>query len=196
MHRVGPYTFAFAVTEADFEAVHALNYQTFVREIPQHAGDGTGRLVDKFHDRNRYLIARKDGTHVGMLALHDAPPWSVTDRLPDPKFLDDPAIRPLEIRLLAVVPDERTSPVMLGLVWALYDYARAHGFTHFVISAVVEQRTLYEHLGFVALGPPVGAGRACFLPMWLPLPRLEAKMARLMELWQRRLERSSAETAP
>src|ERR1044071_5251678 len=43
--RIGPYTFKAADTEDEIEQVHRLNYATFVREIPQHADPGDGRLV-------------------------------------------------------------------------------------------------------------------------------------------------------
>src|SRR5258705_12712928 len=36
----------------EFEAVHRLNYKTFVEEIPQHARNPDQRLVDKFHAEN------------------------------------------------------------------------------------------------------------------------------------------------
>ena len=50
MLRVGRYVFKRAEDEHELEAIHRLNYQTFVREIPQHADTGSGRLVDRLHD--------------------------------------------------------------------------------------------------------------------------------------------------
>ena len=81
--------------------------------------------------------------------------------------------------------------VLGGLVWALYQDARDRGYSHFVISGVTEQRSLYEHLGFLPLGPPVGDGRAAFVPMWLPVGRVEHTMGRAMHLWKKRLDRST-----
>ena len=78
---------------------------------------------------------------------------------------------------------------MAGLVWSLYLESAAQGWTHFVISGVVEQLELYTHLGFEALGPAAGSGRASFVPMWLPVGKLESTMRRPMQLWQKRLER-------
>lgn len=186
---VGAYRFKPAETPAELEQVHRLNYQTFVREIPQHDDPGTGQLIDKFHDKNQYLICLKDGELAGMVSWSDQPPFSVEKRLPDRQVLDVPGVRPVEIRLLAVVPEERSSPVMAGLVWSLYLESAAKGWTHFVISGVVEQLELYTHLGFETLGPAVGSGRASFVPMWLPVGKLETTMRRPMQLWQKRLER-------
>lgn len=196
MFRMGSYWFKVADTPAEFAQIHQLNYRTFVREIPQHADDRSGQLVDKFHEKNRYLVALRDETVVGMLSAHDAPPFSVTARLPDPTVLTAAGVRPVEIRLLAVEPAERNSPVLSGLVWALYQDARERGYTHFVISGVTGQLALYEHLGFVPLGPPVAGGAATFVPMWLPVDRLEHTMGRAMRLWKKRLDRSAPAAAP
>jgi len=200
MFRVGPYSFKVADTPAELTQIHQLNYRTFVREIPQHADDASGQLVDKFHEKNRYLIGLRDETVVGMMSAHDSPPFSITARLPDPTVLTADGVRPLEIRLLAVEPTERSSLVLSGLVWTLYQDAQSRGHTHFVISGVTEQLGLYEHLGFVPLGPPVGTGRAAFVPMWLPMDRVEHTMGRAMHLWKKRLDRAaptpSAELRP
>jgi aspartate aminotransferase-like enzyme/GNAT superfamily N-acetyltransferase len=189
MHRVGPYTFQFAESAAEMEQVHRLNHRTFVREIPQHADPGGDRLVDKFHDRNTYLIAKKGDAVVGMLAAHSEAPFSVASRLPDPAILDRDDMKPVEIRLLAVEPDERQSPVAGGLVYALYQYAQARGFTHFVISGVEEQVEFYSHIGFQPLGPAVGSGRAKFVPMLAAIADVDTAMGRSMRLWEKRLRR-------
>ncbi len=186
---VGAYRFKPAESPAELEQIHRLNYQTFVQEIPQHNDPGTGRLIDQFHEKNQYLICLKDGELVGMVSWNDQAPYSVEKRLPDRQVLFAPDVKPVEIRLLAVVPSERTSPVMAGLVWSLYLESATRGWTHFVISGVLEQQDLYTHLGFVALGPAVGSGRASFVPMWLPVEKLEQTMRRPMQLWQKRLER-------
>ncbi len=47
-----PLNFKVAATPDEFEAIHALNYRTFVEEIPQHSPNGERRLVDKFHAEN------------------------------------------------------------------------------------------------------------------------------------------------
>ena len=60
----------------EFEAIHRLNYRTFVEEIPQHAPNPDGRLVDRFHAENRYVIALQGRHLAGMLALRAARPRS------------------------------------------------------------------------------------------------------------------------
>src|SRR5688500_581427 len=83
----GRYLFKRAETEWELEEVHRLNYRTFVREIPQHSDPGSGRLVDKFHDKNHYFIALSGDQLIGMVSVHDCPPFSVSERLSDPGIL-------------------------------------------------------------------------------------------------------------
>src|SRR5258708_7942133 len=148
MLRLGRYQFKLAESDSEYEQVHRLNYRTFVREIPQHADNGAGALVDKFHDKNTYILPLRDGQIVGMLGAHSQPPFSIAARLADPSILHRPGMRPLEVRLLAVEPTERRTDALLGLVYSLQLYGRAQGFTHFVISGVTEQIELYRHIGF------------------------------------------------
>jgi aspartate aminotransferase-like enzyme len=182
MFRLGPYLFKFAETESEFEQVHALNYRTFVQEIPQHHDTGTGQLVDKYHDKNRYIIAIKEEQVVGMVCVHDQQPFSVAARMPDPSLLSRPDIKPLEVRLLAVDPAERTGLVPLGIVWCMYLDALELGYTHLFISGVLDQQALYKRIGFEPLGPAVGSGTATFIPMWVPVPRIAETMGRLIRL--------------
>lgn len=196
MLRLGRYTFKRAETSAELDQVHRLNYETFVREIPQHTDDCTGRLIDKFHTKNTYLLALREDQLVGMVSVHDEPPFSIADRLPDPKILQEPGMRPLEVRLLAVAPDERHGPVPAGLVWLVWQFAKDNGHTHLFISGVTGQRQLYEHLGFEPLGPAVGRPEARFLPMMVTMERLFERMSRAMSLWEKRLRRNGAAALP
>jgi aspartate aminotransferase-like enzyme len=189
MFQAGPYHFKLADSAAEVEQIHALNHATFVREIPQHHDPGDGRLVDKFHDKNLYFVAKRGERVIGMLSVHDQPPFSIADRLPDPTFLDAPGMRPLEVRLLAIEPVERASAVFGGLAWSVMQHVRATGHTHLFISGFEDRRSLYEGLGFEPLGPAVGPSGSRFVPMCLPVSRLEARHARNDRLWQRRLTR-------
>jgi aspartate aminotransferase-like enzyme len=193
MLRVGRYVFKRAETEEEFEEVHRLNYRTFVREIHQHADPGDGRLVDKFHDKNVYFIALREGRVVGMISAHDRPPFSITPRLPDPGLLEQPGTRPMEVRLLAVEPGERNGTVFAGLLWSLYLYTRESGHTDLFISGVAERVPLYERLGFRALGPAVACGGASFVPMGVPLSGLVARLRRSIELWTKHLRRHAGD---
>jgi aspartate aminotransferase-like enzyme len=189
MLRVGPYLFKRAETRQEFEQIHRLNYRTFVTEIPQYSDSGTGRLVDKFHDKSAYFIVVRDGRVVGMLSIHDQPPFSITDRLGDPEILNRAGTRPMEVRLLAIEPDTRNSTVFFGLLWSVYEHARANGYTHLFISGLQEREILYKRLGFESLGAPVSSGGASFIPMVLTIGQLPEKLNRVKHLWESHMER-------
>jgi aspartate aminotransferase-like enzyme/predicted N-acetyltransferase YhbS len=190
MLRIGGYVFKRAETSQEFDEIHRLNYRTFVAEVPQHPDPGTGRLVDKFHDKNVYFIAVYEGHVVGMVSAHDQPPFSVAERLSDPRVLQRPGVRLLEVRLLAVEPGRRHSRVLLGLLWLLLEFARARGHTHIVISGLQDRASLYRHLGFRSLGPAVPCGPVAFVPMVLSLEPMPAKLVRLVWRWKAQLERT------
>ncbi len=187
MLKVGHYQFKRAETRQEFEQIHCLNYRTFVSEIPQHEDPGSGVLVDKFHGKSAYLIVLREGRVVGMVSTHDQPPFSVAERLRDPEILHRPGTRPLEIRLLAIEPEERNKTLFFGMVWSLYEYARTNGYTHLFISGIAERVQLYEQLGFVQLGPAVGTGPASFVPMMLTIGVLPDKIKRVKRLWESHL---------
>lgn len=184
MLRVGQYLFKRAETGQEFEEIHRLNHRTFVDEIPQHQGTGTGLLIDKFHDKNSYFIVLRSGRLVGMLSTHDQPPFSVADRLQDPEILNRLGTKPLEVRLLAIEPDERNSTMFFGMIWCLYEHSKAHGYTHLYISGVEARVDMYERLGFVALGPAVPCGKATFVPMVLTVGQLPLRAERVKKLWE------------
>lgn len=190
MIRTGPYCFKRAESSSEIEQVHSLNYATFVREIPQHADPGIDRLVDKFHEKNVYFIALRDERVVGMLSVHDQPPFSVADRLPDPAMLGAPGIRPLEIRLLAVHSAERHGTVFAGLAWSVMRHVQQTGHTHLFISGFEERLSMYEGLGFKALGPAVGAPGARFVPMCLAAREMERLHAQLVNRWTRHINQT------
>ena len=196
MFQAGGYIFKRAETSYELEQIHRLNYRTFVGEIPQHADPGNGRLVDKFHEKNTYFIAVRNGQVVGMVSTHDQPPFSVAERMSDPSILALPGTRPLEVRLLAIVPEQRKSTIMVGMLYQFYEYARANGYTHAYISAFEDQLPLYKHLGFEVLGPSVRSGQASFVPMGVTVSGLVDHVEAAAVKWRGRLERLAARERP
>jgi len=196
MLRLGRYVVKTAETDEEFAQIHRLNYRTFVQEIGQHTEASDGSLVDKFHEKNTYILAMREGRLVGMLSAHDQPPFSIASRLAKPELIRRPGMKPLEVRLLAIEPEERHSPVIAMLVYQLFRFGREHGHTHFVISGVTDQIDLYKHIGFEALGPAVGRSGVQFVPMIASLDRVEAQMQRTMTLWERRISKEIAAAEP
>src|SRR3954467_4907883 len=77
----GPMVFKAASEDWEFEAIHRLNYKTFVEEIPQHEKTATERLLDKFYAQNTYLISLSGRKLVGMLAVRGSRPFSLDQKL-------------------------------------------------------------------------------------------------------------------
>jgi len=177
--------FGTATLDEEFEQIFRLNHRTFVDEIPQHAAHDDGRLIDRFHAENRYVICKDRDEVVGMIALRGSRPFSLDAKLPDlDRYL--PRNRSVcEIRLLAVRPGYRHSRVLPGLVRELARVCRESGLEYAVISGTTRQLRLYAHLGFEPFGPLVGKPGAYYQPMgisiegftgkvtWLALPTQE-----------------------
>lgn len=165
--------FVFKVADQpwEFEAIHALNYKTFVQEIPQHSSNHQRKLVDKYHEENIYIVCvnRDERKLAGMVACRDKRPFSLDEKLED---LDSylPEGRSLcEIRLLAVDTSFRSSRVSQALLAALARHVLDRGYDLAVISGTTAQAKLYQYLGFVPFGPLVGTEDALFQPMYMSL---------------------------
>lgn len=180
-----------AETAEEIEQIHRLNHRIFAEEVGQHARTGDGRLIDKFHGRNRYFIATCGGDLVGMISAHDGPEFSIASRLKD-----DGALRllraPLEIRLLAIAPRFRRRAILAGLFWQVAHYARTHHYSDLLISGIVERLPMYTKIGFRPMGPAVPCGAAEFVPMRLSLDAAPARFAGRERLYGTRWRREHA----
>ena len=75
--------FGRATQDDEFEQIFRLNHQTFSTEIPQHSARDDGRLVDRFHAENTYVICKDSADVVGMIALRARRPFSLDEKVPD-----------------------------------------------------------------------------------------------------------------
>jgi aspartate aminotransferase-like enzyme len=176
---VSSLTFKIASEPWEFEAVHHLNYKTFVEEIPQHERNPEQRLVDKFHAENTYAICLYGKELVGMVAGRTKRPFSLDSKLPNLDSHLPAGRRVLEVRLLSVEKSYRNGFVFSRLVGLLAQHFREQGFDLAIISGTVRQLKLYKHLGFQTFGPLVGTAEAAFQPMFLTLETF-LKMAELL----------------
>lgn len=168
-------TYGLASTPDEFEQVFRLNHATFAGEIPQHAPHADGRLIDRFHAENEYVLCKSGAEVVGMLALRGTRPFSLDQKLGD---LDAhlPAARGIcEIRLLSIKPAWRHSRVFAGLIRALAHRCGERNFDFAVISATTRQLKLYGHLGFKPFGPLVGTESANFQPMQIAVEQFNQR---------------------
>lgn len=159
-------------TPADHEAIHRLNYRTFVEEIPQHAANAERRLVDRFHDDNVYAVYEVNGAVVGMVSGRTARPFSLDQKLgPIDQWLP-PGSRPVEIRLLAVEPAWRCTRVFTRLVHFITQHFLHAGFDVGVMSGTTRQLALYRHMGFHPFATLVGNEGAQYQPMYITRDRV------------------------
>src|SRR5689334_643084 len=142
------YTFKKAATPEEFAEIHRLNHQIFVEEVGQHESTGTGLLIDQFHQKNTYFIAKRGDAFVGMVSVNDEPPFSVEKKLADPSVLAGLGSRLLEVRLLAIRPDERNSRVLAGLLYAVLIHACSGEYSHLIISGIQQNLRMYGRFGF------------------------------------------------
>jgi predicted N-acetyltransferase YhbS len=180
------YSFRFAETPADYDAVRRLNHRIFAAELGQHETRADGLLVDRFESKSRFLVALHEDAIVGMVAIHDQPPFSIEKRLPSPEALDTFPAPLLEVRLLAIEPDHRNRMVIAGLFGHVIEYALESGYGTILISGIVERLEMYRRMGFVPLGAPVRDHQAEYVPMAFRLSDMSASISRDINRWRRR----------
>ncbi|WP_107839897.1 GNAT family N-acetyltransferase [Metasolibacillus meyeri] len=158
-----------ATSEKEFAEIAALNYATFVEEIPQHPTNEAHRLVDKFHTDNTYLVVYKEQQLIGMLALRDKRPFSLDSKIgPVERYLNvEDCVKLCEVRLLAIKKPFRNGRVFLRLAQALANYLFERRYTACVISGTTREEKLYKQMGFQQFAEAVGTSEAQFLPMVL-----------------------------
>lgn len=176
------FRFKIASEPRELEQIHALNYRTFVEEIPQHQPNADGRLVDRFHDQNVYAISLSGEHVVGMLAIREQRPFSLDQKIGNIDGYLPAGRKPCEVRLLAVEKEHRTGPVLPGLLSVLWEHADARELDCAVISATTRQLKLYGHLGFVPFGHPIGTPDATFQPMYTTRERFVEAVRALTHL--------------
>jgi hypothetical protein len=169
------YIFKIATEDFEFQQIYSLNYLSFVEEIPQHSSNDDHTLIDKFHNKNTYLICLANEKElVGMLSVADQRPYSLDSKIEN---LDDYIgrnERSCEIRLLSVKKDYRNSFVFLGLANTLKKYCLEKGYDIAFISGTTRQLHLYKHLGFIPFGELVGNDGAQFQPMYKRAEKYES----------------------
>ncbi|MCC6490605.1 MAG: aminotransferase class V-fold PLP-dependent enzyme [Candidatus Hydrogenedentes bacterium] len=161
--------FRIATEDWEFEQIHALNYRTFVEEIPQHAVNRDKSLVDRFHRDNTYFVCVRERHVLGMVCVRDKRPFSLDYKLDDLNAYLPPHQSVCEVRLLSVEPKYRRGHVLNGLLNALARYAVEKGYDLAVMSGLEAQQKLYRHLGWIPFGPKVGTPGARYQPMYLTL---------------------------
>jgi GNAT superfamily N-acetyltransferase len=161
---------AYRIAEpSEFDAIHRLNYVTFVEEIPQHSPNPERRLIDRFHAENIYVICLANGRLVGMVCGRCERPFSLDQKLANLDRFLPPHRKMVEVRLLSVSRAYRKTAVFGGLMAFLSRHFIEQGCDLAVISGTTRELKLYRHLGFEPFGERVGSADASYQPMYLTL---------------------------
>lgn len=162
------FVYKIANTEKEFQEIHALNYRTFVEEIPQHKQNPSHVLKDKFHDENTYIICLKNEQLAGMIAVRSNRPFSLDAKIGRVENqLPFEANNLVEIRLLAIEKKYRNGRLFLGLAQALIRHCLKEGYDAALISGTMREQKLYKQLGFMPFATLTGNEHAAFQPMYL-----------------------------
>lgn len=161
------YEFKIASRDDEFEAIHSLNYETFVNEIPQHKPNKSRKLIDKYHPENTYFICLKEGELVAMVAGRTNRPFSLDSKVDELDTYLPMNSAPVEVRLLSVKQAYRKTRVCAVLIEKLCTYYAEKGQDLGLISATTRESRLYRRLGFQKFGPLVGDIDAQYQPMYL-----------------------------
>ena len=170
------YIFKTANAASEIQAIHRLNYMTFVEEIPQHIPNSEQVLIDPFDRENTYLIALKGQKLIGMVAVRGNRPFSLDRKLDNLESFLPPHQKLCEIRLLSVEQEHRNGSVFRGLMYELLRYVDEQDYDLAIISGTVRQLKLYRNMGFIPFGPLVGKGEASYQPMYLSKSIFQARL--------------------
>jgi N-acyl-L-homoserine lactone synthetase len=158
-----------ATEENEFLQIHQLNYKTFVEEIPQHLHNSEKILIDKFHYKNNYIIAKRNDKLIGMVCYNTQRPFSLDEKLEELDSYLPGSANIAEIRLLSILPEERKTTVAYRLFEYVNDELTRLEIDTAIISGTTRQLHLYKHLGFTPFGALVGKPGALYQPMYVTL---------------------------
>ena len=158
--------FKIATEPDEFRQIRALNYRTFVEEIPQHGPNPDRSLADRFEQESTFCICLCGDEVIAMMAIRSNRPFSLDAKLPHLDSHLPPHKSACEIRLLAIEPKHRKGRILTGLSGVVFELfeIRAHDLA--LISGTLRQARLYKHMGFQAFGPVVGSPDAPYQPMY------------------------------
>lgn len=181
MENTSDYFFKIAENEEEFELIHRLNYKTFVEEIPQHNKNEKGYLIDKFHDKNVYIVGFNGDELIGMIAINGERPFSLDYKISSLDYYLPEGNNICEIRLLSVAKEYRNGRTFYGMAKKLVEYCQKEKYNYAIISGTTRQLKLYEHIGFKPFYKLVGKEGAFFQPMYLNVENFKRGIGKLIE---------------
>ncbi|MDR2711361.1 MAG: GNAT family N-acetyltransferase [Burkholderiales bacterium] len=161
------YTIKLADSQDEFDQIFALNYYTFVEEIPQHEVNDEKKLKDKFHENNTYIISKDGETITGMVACCNKRPFSLDAKVAHLDSFLPPHKKAYEIRLLAVKEAYRRTKIVALLLRALIKYLLDNNADLAIVSGTTQQLAMYKKMGFQPFYKLVGKSGAYYQPMYI-----------------------------
>ena len=107
--------------------------------------------------------------------------FSLDRKLPDLDAYLPAASKPCEVRLLMIEQGHRRGRIFAELLVRAARWGREQGYDLALISATVRQMRLYQHLGFIPFGPPIGTVQAPFCAMYVTWDRVPESVRQLIE---------------
>jgi hypothetical protein len=169
---MGQIIFKHAQEEDEFLQIHRINYRTFVEEIPQHQENEKGVLVDKYHIKNNYIIARDNSNVLGMVSYNLERPFSLDEKINDLDQYLPEFSKLAEIRLLSVIPEARNTTLAYRMFRYLCSVLMDMHVDAAVISGTTRQLPLYHKIGFKPFANLVGKQGALYQPMFININAL------------------------
>ena len=161
-----------ASEEDEFLQIHQINYMTFVEEIPQHEENADKFLVDRFHYKNHYLIAKEEDKVLGMVTYNFERPFSLDEKIADLDSYLPEFSQLAEIRLLSILPEVRNTNIAYRLLKQLAFTLMSKNTDAAVISGTTRQLALYKKIGFKPFAGLIGKEGALYQPMYINLKTL------------------------
>lgn len=161
------YKFKIADQPEEFEQIFRLNYEIFAKEVGQHKTNEEGRLIDRFHKDNTYIVVKHRKKVVGMVCLTDPRDgqFSILDKMTHPEKIKPYLKNAVEVRLLSLQKEHRN----LGISWKvgtmIGQLALDRGYDYAFLSGISHRRAMYEKFGFKVIDQAKKSGQAEFYPM-------------------------------
>jgi predicted N-acetyltransferase YhbS len=153
--------------DEEFRQIHQINYMTFVEEIPQHQQNESRMLVDKFHHKNQYIIAKNGDRVLGMVTYNFERPFSLDEKIHNLDALLPQFSRLAEIRLLSILPEARHTTLAYRMLKHLCNELMDLGADAAIISGTTRQLALYSKIGFKPFSELIGKEGAQYQPMFI-----------------------------
>ena len=175
----------------DRRSIYTSRHRVYTEELGQHPENHEGVLTDRLDEVNTYLVAKRDNTVVGFVAITPPNPHGYSidkyfSRAETPVVYDDGLY---EVRLLTVVESSRHTLLAALLMYGALRYAQSQGARVIVAIGRREVMNLYERVGLQSQGLHAQAGDVTYELMSAEVESLCSHLSKFSRLIQR-FERS------